>query len=172
MDKISVQDFIKQYNLAKSDSVKNGLVDKIIKRKYCPITDKKLILQLMLDKSIVEKNGLKHIDMFVHRINFYMALIVLYTKLTINKDDQGNPLSFEAYDLLRENGIFDVLCEKIGEQEISELTLVSQLLMDTYYNENNRMENSILNVINTFLKKIESISDYDLKKISEFIEKK
>ena len=68
--KILVSDFVKQYNKLSDESLKNKKVKSIIKRTYCPILEKKIILDLMLTKSInTNEKDSKHIDMFVNRIN-------------------------------------------------------------------------------------------------------
>lgn len=151
--KMSVQEFVKQYNAAKSETVKNGLIEKIIKRTYVPVLEKKMVLQFMLDKSIVTKeNGMKHVDMFVHRINLWSSIIVLYSNLVFEKDEHGNPKSMEAYDLFTQNNLTEKLCFVIGERELNELTAINELLIESFYEENKSIGTFISNSLNALIK--------------------
>ena len=56
--KIDVPEFIRRYNLLKTDEQRDEFVKNIIWRTYCPVLEKKLVLQTILDKSIsLEKTG-------------------------------------------------------------------------------------------------------------------
>lgn len=50
--KIDVPEFIRRYNLLKTDEQRDEFVRNIIWRTYCPVLEKKLVLQTILDKSI------------------------------------------------------------------------------------------------------------------------
>lgn len=133
-----IRDFTKKYNELTHENNKANLIKTIIKRTYCPVLEKMTILQLMLDKSVIKPDkGGSYIDMFVNKINFIAAIISLYTNLEVEKDDDGNVLIFEAYDQLVSNNLLIPICEEIGRDEMEELTNINQMLMDTYYNQNN-----------------------------------
>lgn len=59
----------------------------------------------MLDKTIVSgKNGIEYIDMFLSKINFTTAILLLYTKFNVSKNDDSETNAFQDYDLLIERG--------------------------------------------------------------------
>ena len=112
-----------------------------IRDRYCPVLEKKVILQTMLDKTIVlGKNGVEYIDMFLSKINFTTAILLLYTKFNISKNDDSETTAFQDYDLLIERGFLNVISAAIGEDELNELTTINGLLMDNFYAENKNLE--------------------------------
>ena len=114
----------------------------------------KIILDLMLSKSINEE-GSKHIDLFVNRINFIVAIISLYTALLPEKDENGISKTYEMYDLLveNENDILNRILVNIGEREIAELTSINGLVIDNWCAENNSTEAYISNLLETASRK-------------------
>lgn len=137
---MTVLEFIDKYNKANSDKVKEQMLRSHIKRTYCPVLEKRVILQIMLDNSIsVTDAGVKYIDMNASRINYTMALIALYTDLVVDKDPdktdkEGNPAGMinEDYDALTEYGITAKICEAIGVDEIAEFSAVNADLIQNF----------------------------------------
>lgn len=139
--KIDVPEFIRRYNLLKTDEQRDEFVKNIIWRTYCPVLEKKLVLQAILDNSIVTgKNGVQYIDMFLSKINMTNAILLLYTKLDVIKNTESKTSFFEDYDLLFENNIMNKVCEIIGERELSEIMSINGLLMDNFHEENKNIE--------------------------------
>lgn len=139
--KIDVPEFIRRYNLLKTDEQRDEFVRNIIWRTYCPVLEKKLVLQTILDKSITTgKNGVKYIDMFLSKINMTTTILILYTKLNIVKTDDSTTNAFQDYDLLFENGLLDQICAIVGEHELDELMTINGLLMDNFHEENKNIE--------------------------------
>lgn len=135
--KIDVPEFIRRYNLLKTDEQRDEFVRNIIWRTYCPVLEKKLVLQTILDKSITTgKNGVQYIDMFLSKINMTTTILILYTKLNIVKTDDSTTNAFQDYDLLFENGLLDQICAIVGEHELNELMTINGLLMDNFHDEN------------------------------------
>jgi hypothetical protein len=139
--KIDVPEFIRRYNLLKTDEQRDEFVRNIIWRTYCPVLEKKLVLQTILDKSITTgKNGVKYIDMFLSKINMTTTILILYTKLNIVKTDDSTTNAFQDYDLLFENGLLDQICAIVGEHELNELMTINGLLMDNFHDENKTID--------------------------------
>ena len=135
--KIDVPEFIRRYNLLKTDEQRDEFVRNIIWRTYCPVLEKKLVLQTILDKSIITgKNGVQYIDMFLSKINMTTTILILYTKLNIVKTDDSTTNAFQDYDLLFENGLLDQICAIVGEHELNELMTINGFLMDNFHDEN------------------------------------
>lgn len=149
--KIDVKEFVRRYDMLKTDEQKYQFVESVIWRKYCPILEKKVILQSMLDKTIVtNENKLSHIDYFLSKVNIVTAILLLYTKLNIQKDDESDTTAFDDYDMLVERNLFNVICEIIGENELNELMTVNELLINNYTEENKTMEAYISKYVNLF----------------------
>ena len=137
---MTVLDFIKKYNTLNSTSAKDKMIESIIRRTYCPILEKRVVLQKMLEKSTVVDNdsGVYYIDLYTSKINHTMALLILYTDLEINmKNEQEGSLirADEIYDVLISYDLLNKICEKIGEKEIKELSDVNNMLMENFYNK-------------------------------------
>ena len=167
-EKILVTDFVKKYNEYNSDTSKESLLKKYIKRTYCPILEKRELLDFMLNKSIVE-DEIKHIDMFINRINFFAAIIGLYTNITAEKDENGNPKSCAMYDLLVENGIMDRILLIIGEREISELTSINGVLLDTWHEQHSSTEACLKRLVETASHKLGVVAGAGMDKLADVI---
>ena len=139
--KIDVPEFIRRYNLLKTDEQRDEFVKSTVWRTYCPVLEKKLVLQTILEKSITTgKNGVQYIDMFLSKINMTTTILILYTKLNIVKTDDSTTNAFQDYDLLFENNLMNKICEIIGERELSELMSINSLLMGNFHEENKNIE--------------------------------
>ena len=139
--KIDVPEFIRRYNLLKTDEQRDEFVKSTVWRTYCPVLEKKLVLQTILDNSIVEgPNKVKHVDYFLSKINMTNAILLLYTKLDVIKNAGSKTSFFEDYDLLFENGLLDQICAIVGEHELNELMTINGLLMDNFHEENKTIE--------------------------------
>lgn len=147
--KISVKDFINKYNQLHSDELKDRMVKSLITRKYVPVLEKKLYLQVMLDNSIVDNNGQKYVDMFVNKINVTTAVLTLYTNLDLSNDNDKTK-AFENYDLLAENDILNVLFNKIPESELTTILSINDQLLETFYNKNNSIHAFISEMVDRF----------------------
>lgn len=146
--KILVTDFVKAYNQLKSGDLKTKKIKNIIKRTYCPVLEKRAMLNIMLEKSVVE-DGTKHVDMFINRINFIATIIALYTNLETERHEDGKPKTFEMYDLLVENDILNGILSEIGQREIEELTSINGVVLDNWYAQNTSTEAYLNNLVGT-----------------------
>lgn len=130
--KITVKEFVDKYNSLEKEE-QEDYFNTIIYRKYAPVLEKKVVLQTLLNKSIIKNEyDVDYLDLFLSRINTTIAILLLYTNLDIKKNDQSEENAFDDYDLLKENGLFDKICECIGEAEMTELGTVNGLIIDTY----------------------------------------
>lgn len=129
---IDIAEFCRRYDLCTSDEVKSKMLREIIYRTYCPVLEKKVALQTVLNKSVVTSNGITHIDYFLSKINFVLAVLTLYSKLKIAENDSF----FNEYDMLYQRGLIDSIWEIIGKDELDELLNINGLVMDNYNEEN------------------------------------
>lgn len=165
-NKILVTEFVKQYKELTEEKLKDRKIKSIIRRTYCPVLEKKIILDLMLSKSINEE-GSKYIDLFVNRINFIAAIISLYTTLLPEKDENGISKTYEMYDLLVENNILSKIYENIGERELAELTSINDVVMDTWYGANKSTEAYVSNLLETASRKFGVYIGVGLEKMAD-----
>lgn len=133
--KTPVNEFVKKYKSLSGEQAKVGMIKGIMKRTYCPILEKKYILEMMVEKSKGE-GKVAYIDMVLAKINFYMAIIAMYTTLKVEKDDKGNPKTMEAYDELTKADVFNAILNEIGEKELSELMSVNEAALNTWHTRN------------------------------------
>ena len=168
--KIDVPEFIRRYNLLKTDEQRDEFVRNIIWRTYCPVLEKKLVLQTILDKSITTgKNGVKYIDMFLSKINMTTTILILYTKLNIVKTDDSTTNAFQDYDLLFENGLLDQICAIVGEHELDELMTINGFLMDNFHEENKNIEAYIAKYTEAFATTIGVFANEGISELMKYI---
>ena len=136
---MTVKEFVEKYNTLSNETLKNKLVQEIVKKEYVPILKKRLVLENMLKKSILEdKNGVRYIDMFVSKLNFTCVVLALYTNLDLTKENDYDV--YNDYDLLVSNDILPKIMEEINQDEINRLLSINKQIMDTFYNKEKTTE--------------------------------
>ena len=156
--KYTVEEFIEMWD---KDEIE---ISDIIVRKYAPVLEKKMILDIMIEKSEYTNSGnITYLDPFLLKINYVAAIILLYTCLDIDHNDDDDKTFYNDYDLLSEKGIIRDLIEKLtytDSNEIDELNDIFEKLIQSY-NERNYSILSILSRVNTVLSEnINSLVDY------------
>lgn len=168
--KLTVKEFCRRYDMLKTDEQKSNFVQSMVYRTYCPVLEKKVILQTMLDKTIVsDKNGVEYIDMFLSKINFTTTILLLYTKFNISKNDDSETTAFQDYDLLIERGFLNVISAAIGEDELNELTTINGLLMDNFYAKNKNLEAFIAKYTQAFATIFGMFADEGISELMKYI---
>ena len=168
--KLTVKEFCRRYDMLKTDEQKSNFVQSMVYRTYCPVLEKKVILQTMLDKTIVsDKNGVEYIDMFLSKINFTTTILLLYTKFNISKNDDSETTAFQDYDLLIERGFLNVISAAIGEDELNELTTINRLLMDNFYAKNKNLEAFIAKYTQAFATIFGMFADEGISELMKYI---
>lgn len=168
--KIDVPEFIRRYNLLKTDEQRDEFVKNIIWRTYCPVLEKKLVLQTILDKSITTgKNGVQYIDMFLSKINMTTTILILYKKLNIVKTDDSTTNAFQDYDLLFENNLMNKICEIIGERELSELMSINSLLMGNFHEENKNIEAYVAKYTEAFATTVGMFANEGISELMKYV---
>ena len=145
-EKIKLSTFVKEYDKLNSEQLKDKYIKGHITSTYCPILKKKYLLEIMNEKSVEEGVYGKYIDLVVSKINFIMTILALYTDIAVDKNEEGVPLSSEAYDILKSKGVLTKLINFIGE-DVEELVNVQSQIMDTWYNQNTGVQAYISNLI-------------------------
>ena len=79
---MTVLEFVDKYSKLNSAKAKEEMVKSIVKRTYCPILEKRIVLENLLNNSVsTTEFGLKYVDMFVSKLNYTLSLIIIYTNL-------------------------------------------------------------------------------------------
>ena len=148
-NKTLVSKFVEDFNKVTNETTKKGVVQKHVTSHYAPLLSKTMILTLMNDKSVTEGKHGRYIDFTVSKLNLIMAILVLYTDLTPDKEIEGGKevvKSYESYDLLKESGALDMIIAEIGA-DIQELLTVQSEVMDTWTAQNCSTQAYIANLV-------------------------
>lgn len=128
MDKIKIAEFVKEYD--KTDKIKrSSLVDEIIVKHYAPLTMKAAVSQTIVNANYT-KNGELHSNSVALYLSYIMGILELYTSLEVPKEN-----AHEAYDLLQERGIVDLIISKIGS-DVMEYETVFKMCRDDFETNN------------------------------------
>jgi hypothetical protein len=134
-EKMTVREFAEKYTKLQSDKTRENLIDSIIVRHYAPILKKRSALELIFEKCVQEKDGIKYIDSFLVQIGLMQAVLVLYTNLETKHKENEEDTIFTDYDLLMETGIYPIIMYKIGEKDIKELMNIYSSIEETFMNQ-------------------------------------
>ena len=143
-----IDELAKEIASAKTESQKTGIVKKHVTKDYCPIGMKYAVLRDMQEKSVVEdNNGTKYLEMTLHRINYTLAIVILYTDLELLLKEDGTVDAFGSYDVLMSTQIMGYLLNIIGEVEYAELECINKSLMDTFDMKNNSFKSFMADIM-------------------------
>lgn len=129
--KIAVKDFVEQYVSAKTDIDKKKVLQSLEVKTYIPYSVKVVHSQVVLDSTAKRVNGVLLNDSPMRYLTQVMSIVRLYTNLSINQERPH-----EDYDLLRQNNLIDMICEKIGEDVAEFQTVFNMVWGDMVNNEN------------------------------------
>lgn len=166
--KILITEFIEHFNGLQSETAKQKYVNSIITRKYIPILEKRYLLQLMCEKSVVE-DPVKSIDLVVNKVNFIMAILGLYTSIICERDENDVPKSFEAYDLIKQNDVFQFIALGIGT-DLDELLSINKEVLDTWYTTNTSTKAYVNEMLETAARRFGITIEVLLDKLTEILE--
>lgn len=152
--KLTIEEFVRRYDMLKTSEQKSKFVEDIMWRKYTPVLEKKLVLQTVLKKSVItDAKGMSYIDYFLFKINTCFAIIILYTKLNFTINDNKNEEKtniYQEYDLLFERDLLNAICSFIDERELNELMSINTVLIENYETEFKSTEAVISNYVERF----------------------
>lgn len=145
-ERITVSTFVERYNKLNNDQLKDKYVKEHVKITYAPILKKKAILEVMNNKSVVEGSTGKYIDLITSKLNLIMAVLVLYTDIEPDKNEDGQPLVCESYDALQSTGLIGKILNIIGS-DVEELMNIQSKVMDTWYAQHTSTEAYVANLV-------------------------
>ena len=171
-ERISISKFVERYNKLTNAQLKEKYIKEHIKNTYVPILQKKLILETMNSKSVIE-SPVKHIDLMVSKLNVVMAVLILYTDLEpdkqTNEDGTTTPLTWDAYDALKSSGLYEKILEAIGE-DLNELMTVQDQVLNSWHMANKSTEAYVNNFIDTVSRRFGISVELLLDKLTEILE--
>lgn len=167
-EKITVSTFVERYYKLNNDQLKDKYVKEHVKTTYAPILKKKVILETMNDKSVVEGSTGKYIDMITSKLNLIMAVLVLYTDIEPDKNEDGQPLVCESYDALQSTGLIGKILNAIGS-DVEELMNIQSQVMDTWYAANKSTEAYIANLIEVASHKLGVYAGAGMDKLADVL---
>lgn len=171
-ERISISKFVEGYNQLTNDQLKDKYVKGHIKTTYVPILQKKLILEMMNEKAVVE-TPIKYIDMMVSKLNVVMAILVLYTDIEpdkqTNEDGTTTPLTWEAYDALKSSGLYGKVLDAIGE-DLKEVMSVQDQILESWHMKNTSTEAYVNNIIDTASRRLGISVELLLDKLTDILE--
>lgn len=162
---MTIKEFCEKYNKLTNTELKAKCFKDIIKRQYCPVGEKYSVIKAMLDKSIVEQpNGVKYIDSFVFRMNISMAMVALYTELTLDED----VTVFENYDMAVQNHILDMIKIAITDNELKEFMSICDDLIETFDNQNSA-RNYIMSMVERYVTMFGMLVSNGSEKLADYL---
>ena len=167
-ERITVSDFVDGYNQLTSDQLKEKYVKKHIVTTYAPILSKRNVLQLMNEKSVVD-GSVKYIDLTVLKLNLIMAILVLYTDIEPNKDEDGKPMTWISYDALKSTGLLERILEYIGD-DIDELLSVQKDVLDTWHMKTSSTEAYVANLVEIASQRFGIAAGVVMEKLTELLD--
>ena len=168
-DTMTVREFVEKYNKLVNDTIKENLINSIIKRHYAPILEKRAALEITFNKCIQEKDGIKYIDSFLVQIGLMQVVLSLYTNLnTVHRENEEDTV-YTDYDLLMETGIYPIIMYKIGEKDIKELMNIYSSIEETFVNQQT-FESYLAKQVTRFGKLIGRVGNSGIEALSKVLE--
>ena len=167
-ERITVSAFVDGYNKLTREELKKKYVNKHVTTTYVPILNKMNVLSLMNEKSVVNED-IKYINLTVSKLNLIMAVLVLYTDVEPDKDQEGKPMTWDAYDKLKATGILEEILACIGD-DVDELLSVQKDVMDTWHMKNNSPEAYVANLVGVASQRFGITTAVVMEKLAEVIE--
>ena len=167
-ERITVSTFVERYSKLNNDQLKDKYVKEHVKITYAPILKKKIILEAMNDKSIIEGSTGKYIDMITSKLNFTMAVLMLYTDIEPDKNEEGQLLVCESYDSLQSTGLIGKILNTIGS-DIEELMNIQSQVMDTWYAQHTSTEAYIANLVEKASHKLGVYAGVGMDKVADVL---
>jgi len=138
---VGTQGFEKWKNLENWEIEKNLKELGINVKKYLGSAQKIIFVQDVVFSSLAEKeNGIKYIDYIYKKISTDIYVMKEYAGIEFDEDK-----ILDQYDILKENGIVDMIYKLIPENEINELIYLADKTCEQEVSMSNTIENILAN---------------------------
>lgn len=131
-------------------------------KKYLPVSDKKNLVQAVLDSCVSIENGFVKVNSLDKYIMFTIAIISSYTNLEFGAD--GDALG--DYDLLCESNLLDAVLETFAVEYERVNNILNMMLADIM--RENSVEASIASTAFTINNVLDGVADALKEKINSF----
>lgn len=168
LERITVSTFVERYGKLNNDQLKDKYVKEHVKITYAPILKKKAILEVMNDKSVIDSPTGKYIDLITSKLNLTMAVLMLYTNIEPDKDEEGQPLVCESYDSLQSTGLIGKILNIIGS-DVEELMNIQSQIMDTWYAQHTSTEAYVANLVEAASHKLGVYAGAGMDKLADVL---
>lgn len=176
---IKLTAFMTAYKFKKNDEEKLNMVKEHIKNEYVPYEKKADIAKAIADASywrkVKDSSGNEYSELHINSVARYMLTCIsmfdLYTDIERSKS-KGNML--DDFNLLNENGIFDILVQNLDERELKEFNMILDMICDDVIANEYENHAYITKQVNRFGKLVGDIispilSQLDLSRVEELI---
>lgn len=168
LERITVSTFVERYGKLNNDQLKDKYVKEHVKITYAPILKKKAILEAMNNKSVIDSPTGKYIDLITSKLNFTMAVLMLYTDIEPDKNEEGQPLVCESYDSLQSTGLIGKILNTIGS-DVEELMNIQSQIMDTWYAQHTSTEAYVANLVEAASHKLGVYAGVGMDKLADVL---
>lgn len=163
MAKIKIGDLRKATAVPKKNKIKEvdfeGLILEV--QQYLPVSDKIAVAEAIFESATNREDGLLIVDGNLLDIAFKVLIVSTYTNIILPKD------SVEAYDLLCETGLYNIVADNIPQDELTDLQIALNNTIDKE-RDLHEQNNNIVNILKNFLGNIVSNLP-DEKKMQELL---
>lgn len=122
---MTVSEFVNRYNTVKNESDLSYLIEKRFKRKYVPFHEK-FDICCRIEEALRASDNSSVIQYML----FMLALVSAYTDIVITYFDKNNVfIADHDFDLLKSNGLLQLLLNVIPEQEASEFNFIMSCVL-------------------------------------------
>jgi len=169
-ERVSIIDFMAQYNEATSTTEKDALIQSICygDNYYVPFLTKKMVIITLLNQSSVqEENSVMYLDTTLMKINMFAMLLSLYTKLDVKAYTKQHS-TFELYDWFQSHQLYNIIINNINSCEFQEIMGLQEELTKIWHQKNTSVEAYIQRNIHNIIKWIQ-LNEESIQAIMEQI---
>lgn len=157
----SVNDFLNKFDAALTEEEQHNVVREVVVNEYVPYLAKKVSLIPAISESTVQSEGtLPYFDETLFRINYFICVLILYTRLNIEEYLKENS-PFDLYDECVKRGITITQIRQLIGRDMDELSLMARDLKQNWQQMNRGMDN----LVYTLYQKMTNVDWGELEKM-------
>ena len=146
-DKISVSEFVKEYNACTNETARKNYLKKLDITKYLSYEQKIVIASRIVEATSRDQDGTDRvvINSPMRYVLYVFSVLSSYTNL-----DMGTTMSLEHFNALNQYGLIEKIFALIPEKELAEFQKIVEMTFDdfmTNYYEAHNYINSVLEKI-------------------------
>ncbi len=157
-EKLSVQDFCKEYvekrienTKYQPDAIENFIRDKLDIKEYLPFSKKREIVEMLVEKIVVEEDGIKRVDSVSQFLAFIVTMVASHTTLLFSDKPE------EDYDALSQCGVLEHILAMFAKDYSEFDALLKAAIADEL--ADNNLNVIIGKFLNGVLDKLDGVGD-------------